>query len=145
MSLFKSMNLDISFAAKVQFFSKVGISLSDDMKRYQNQTQVINSKVDTTRLSTLGGLPPKSGNWLDWANTVKGSLAPVSYQLTTLSVLFNFIHSFDAAGAIKSYDTFLNTYCDRVLCPPLTPERPEPKPLVVSFVKLPEISGAAKS
>lgn len=96
-------------------------------------------------MSTLGGLPPKSGDWLDWANTVKANLAPVSYQLTTLSALFNFIHGFDAAGAIKSFNNYLNTYCLRNHCPPLTPDRPEPKPLVVNFVKLPEISGPSKN
>lgn len=121
MSLFKSMNLDIAFAAKIQFFSKVGISLSDEMKRYQNQTQVIDSKVETTRLSTLGGTPPKSGNWIDWANTVKTNLAPVSYQFFTISNLFNFIHGIDAAGAIKSFEAYLNTFCDKHTCPPLTP------------------------
>lgn len=82
---------------------------------------------------------------MDWANTVKTNLAPVSYQLTTLSVLFNFINGLDAAGAIKSYNHYLNTYCDRILCPPITPDRPEPKPLVINFVKLPEISGPDKN
>ena len=82
---------------------------------------------------------------MDWANTVKTNLAPVSYQLTTLSVLFNFINGLDAAGAIKSYNHYLNTYCDRILCPPITPDRPEPKPLVINFVKLPEISGPKKN
>jgi len=39
------MNLDTSYAAKIQFFSKVGINLTEDMKRYQNQTRIIDSKV----------------------------------------------------------------------------------------------------
>ena len=121
MSLFKSMNLDTTFAAQVQFFGKIGINLTEEMKRYENQTRLIDSKVETTRLSTLGGLPPRSGDWIDWANTVKGSLAPVSYQLTTLSVLFNFIHGIDTAGAIKSYDSYLNSFCQTNKCPPLTP------------------------
>ena len=82
---------------------------------------------------------------MDWANTVKSSLAPVSYQLTTLSVLFNFINGLDAAGAIKSYNNYLNTYCLRILCPPIIPDRPEPKPLVINFIKLPEISGPDKN
>lgn len=93
----------------------------------------------------MGGLPPRSGNWIDWANTVKDALAPVSYRLTTLSVLFNFIPGFDAAGAVKSYETFLNTYCTRAHCKELTPERPPPKPLVISFVKLHEIEGKNKN
>ena len=45
MSYFKSKGLDISIAAKVQFANKFGISMSDDLKRYQNQTNVINTKV----------------------------------------------------------------------------------------------------
>ena len=76
---------------------------------------------------------------------MKASLAPVSYQLTTLSALFNFIHNIDVAGAIKSYETFLNTYCDKNKCPPLTPERPPVKPLQVSFAKIPDISGPSKN
>lgn len=135
MALFKSMNIDTSYAAKVQFYYKIGINLTDEMKRYQNQTQIIDSKVETTRLSTLGGLPPRSGDWLDWANTVKNNLAPISYQLTTLSVLFNFIHSIDTANAIKSYDSYLNSYCLKNRCPPLSPERPPVKPLQVGFTK----------
>lgn len=91
------------------------------MKKYQNQTNVINTKVDTTRLATIGGLPPKSGDWLDWANTVKENLAPVKYQLTTISVLFNFVPNINATEAVKSYTTYLNTYCQRNKCPPLTP------------------------
>lgn len=91
------------------------------MKKYQNQTNLVSSKVEVQRLSTVGGLPPQSGNWIDWANTVKDSLAPVSYHLTTLSVLFNFIHGLDASGAIKSYESYLNSYCAKYRCPPLTP------------------------
>ena len=94
------------------------------MKRHQNQTNLISSKVETTRLSTIGGLPPRSGDWLDWANTVKDNLAPVSYQLTTLSVLFNFVPSLNATEAIKSFNSYLNSYCERNKCPPLTPDRP---------------------
>ena len=94
------------------------------MKKYQNQTNLISSKVETTRLATIGGLPPKSGDWLDWANTVKDNLAPVSYQLTTLSVLFNFIPSLNATEAIKSFQDYLNNYCLRNKCPPITPDRP---------------------
>lgn len=98
-----------------------------------------------TRLSTIGGLPPRSGDWLDWANTVKDNLAPVSYQLTTLSVLFNFIHGIDVNATVKSYQDYLNSYCTRNKCPPLTPERPDPKPLAISFTKTSEISGSSKS
>lgn len=45
MSLFTSMKLDINLAAKIQYFNKIGISLSEDMKKYQNQTNLINSHV----------------------------------------------------------------------------------------------------
>jgi hypothetical protein len=45
MSLFTSMSLDIKFAAEVQFYQKIGINLSEEMKKYQNQTNVINTKV----------------------------------------------------------------------------------------------------
>ena len=43
MSYFKSKGLDISIAAKVQFANFFSISMSDDLKRYQNQTNVINT------------------------------------------------------------------------------------------------------
>jgi hypothetical protein len=121
MSLFTSMNLDVKYAAEVQFYEKLELNLTDDMKRYQNQTSVINTKVDTSRLSTLGGLPPRSGDFHDWVDTVKENLAPVSYQLTTISVLFNFVPNINVSDAVKSYTTYLNTYCQRNRCPPLTP------------------------
>jgi len=57
--------------------------------------------------------------------------------LTTTSSLFGFIKGIDNAGAIKSYNSYLNSYCLRNKCPPLTPERPDPKPLVISIGKLP--------
>jgi hypothetical protein len=85
------MKLDLHIAAQVQFFLKSGMSLSDDLKRYENQTKVISSKVETERLSTVGGLPPASGNWIDWVNSVKANLAPISYKITGIVVLFNHI------------------------------------------------------
>lgn len=133
MSLFESMKLDINIAAKIQYMEKVGMQLTQELKNYVSQAKFISSKVSTTRLSTIGGMPPKSGDWIDWANSVKDNLAPVSYKISSLSTLFNFIHNFDAAGAIKSFENYLNTYCERVQCPPLTPERPPPKPLLISF------------
>lgn len=129
------MKLDVEMATSIQYMNKIGVNLTDEMKKYQNQTNLISSKVEATRMSTIGGEPPQSGNWIDWANTVKDHLAPVSYRLTTISVLFNYIPSFDAAAAIKSYDTYLNTYCTRNRCKELTPERPPPKPLAISFIK----------
>lgn len=105
------------------------------MKKYQNQTSVINTKVDTTHLSIIGGLPPRSGKMADWINTVKDNLAPVSYQMTTTSALFGFIPNINATEANRSYNNYLNTYCQRHKCPPLTPDRPPPKPLIISFTK----------
>lgn len=105
------------------------------MKKYLNQTNVINTKVETTRLSTIGGLPPRSGNWLDWANTVKDNLAPVSYELTAISVLFNFVPNINATKAVSSFQTYVNNYCTKNKCPPMTPERPDPKPLVAHFLR----------
>lgn len=119
---------------------KLGIELSQDLKRYTNQTRVINNKVSTVRTSIIGGQPPKTGNWIDWANTVKANLAPVSYKLNTLSVLFNFIHNIDVAAAVKGFQTYLNTICLRIKCPSPTPERPKPKPLVVTVTRSPPIN-----
>lgn len=82
---------------------KLGIQLSQDLKRYVNQTRIINNKVSTTRTSNIGGQPPKTGNWIDWANTVKDKLAPVSYNLVTLSMLFKFIGNIDVAAVMKSF------------------------------------------
>ncbi len=79
MSLFESMKLDIKIAASIQYFNIIGMSLNADQKRYLNQTSVINSKVSTTRIASIGGEPPKSGDWMDWASTVKANLAPVTY------------------------------------------------------------------
>lgn len=139
------MKLDLNMAASIQYMTKIGANLTDEQKKYQNQTKFISSKVEVTRMSTVGGLPPQSGNWIDWANTVKDNLAPVSYRLTTISVLFNYIPSFDSAAAINSYNTYLNTYCSKNHCKDLTPDRAPPKPLVISFVKTPEISGQSKN
>jgi hypothetical protein len=65
-SFFESMKLDVDRAAQIQLFEKLGISQSEEMKRYSNQTNIINNRVETTRISTLGGEPPKSGDWVDW-------------------------------------------------------------------------------
>ncbi len=73
------MKLDIKIAASIQYFNIIGMSLNADQKRYLNQTSVINSKVSTTRIASIGGEPPKSGDWMDWASTVKANLAPVTY------------------------------------------------------------------
>ena len=97
------MKLDLHIAASIQYFKIIGMNLTDDQKHYMNQTNVINSKVSTTRISSIGGEPPKSGDWMEWANTVKSNLAPVTYELTTLSVLFNFIQGINATAAIKSF------------------------------------------
>lgn len=145
MSLFKSMNIDLSMAAQAQFFMSASISMSEELKRYANQTKVVNSKVESTSIATVGGLPPSSGNWVDWVNTVKGNLAPISYKFSAITVLFNFIPNFDSAGAIKSFSNFFNAYCTRNKCPPMTPDRPDPKPLSVVLSKGTEISGTAKS
>ena len=45
MSFFKSMNLDIDIASRVQFANKFKISMSDQLKKYQNQTNLINTKL----------------------------------------------------------------------------------------------------
>ena len=145
MALFQSMKLDIHIAASIQYFNIIGMALNAEQKRYLNQTNVINSKVSTTRIASIGGEPPKSGDWMDWANTVKSNLAPVTYELTTLSVLFNFIQGINATAAIKSFQDFCNTLCDDTRCPPLTPDKPKPKPLIVSFTKSFELSGVSKS
>lgn len=99
------------------------------MKKYASQTKVVNSKVETTTIATVGGLPPSSGNWVDWVNSVKTNLAPVSYKFSAITTLFNFIPGFDSAGAIKSFTNYFNSYCGRNVCPPLTPDRPDPRPL----------------
>ena len=62
MSFFKSMNLDINVAAKVQYAGFFNVSMSEDLKKYQLQTNVINQKVQTTKLVIVGGEPPKTGN-----------------------------------------------------------------------------------
>lgn len=135
MSLFKSMKIDLSIAAQAQFFMSASISLTDELKRYANHTQVVNSKVETTNMAPVGGLPPLSGNWVDWVNTVKGNLAPISYKFSAITVLFNYIPGLDAAGAIQNFSSYFNWYCGRNVCPPITPDRPDPKPLAVVLSK----------
>ena len=44
-SYFKSMNIDVKVAAQVQFAEMFSLSMSEALKRYQNQTKVANSKV----------------------------------------------------------------------------------------------------
>ena len=85
----------------------------------------------------IGGEPPKNGTWVEWERTVRDNLAPISYELTTLSSLFNFIHfvEFEAKEVIKSFQSYLNTYCLSENCPIIKPDRPPPKPLIVSFVE----------
>lgn len=144
-SLFKSMKLDLSIAAQFQFFSMAGMSLTEDLKKYANQTKVINTKVETSSIASVGGLPPASGNWIDWVNTVRGNLAPVSYRFAAITVLFNYVPGIDAAGAIQSFSDFFNSYCRRNVCPPVVPDRPDPKPLDVVITQGAEIQGKAIS
>ena len=130
MSYFASMNIDVKTAAKVQFANAFDLSMSEDLKKYQNQTNIANSRVETTSRVMIGGEPPKSGTWIDWERTVKGSLAPVSYDLTALTVLFNFVPGINATKAIASFDAYLESYCKtQGGCPEIYPDRPPPKPL----------------
>ena len=135
------MKLDLHIAAQVQFFMKSGMNLSDDLKRYVNQTKVISSKVETERLATIGGLPPSSGNWIDWVNSVKANLAPISYKMTGIVVLISRIDGIDKQAVTSSFSTFFNNYCAKHVCPPMTPDRPDPKPLSITFLQLPFIAG----
>ena len=141
MSYFKSMNLDINIAAKVQFANMFNVSMSEDLKRYQNQTNLITKKVQSTKYVIVGGEPPKTGNWIDWERTVKDNLAPISYDLTALTVLFNYIPNLDVAKATSSLNSYITSYCQDHHCPPLTPEKPAPKPLAVTFSQQPDIHG----
>ena len=83
--------------------------------------------MESTQLSTIGGVPPKSGVWTDWVSTVKANLAPISYKLSAITILFNYVPTLDATAAIKSFNTYFNYYCSYNPCPNITPDRPEPK------------------
>lgn len=131
------MKIDLSFTAQSQFFNSANISMSDDLKKYSNQTQVVNSKVESKNIAIIGELPPRGGNWIDWANMVKLNLGPISYRLSAITILFNYIPGLDALEAIKSFTTFFNAYCKRTKCPSVTPDRPDPKPLSVVLSKGP--------
>ena len=97
MSFFKSMKLDVNIAAQVQFANKFHLEMSEDLKKYQNQTNVVNTKVESQKSSMIGGEPPVSGSWIDWQRTVRDNLAPISYELTTISVLFTFISNLNVS------------------------------------------------
>ena len=141
MSYFQSTNIDVKVAAKVQFANMFSLSMSEDLKRYQNQTNVANTKVETIKKVMIGGEPPKSGTWIDWERSVKDNLAPISYDLTALTVLFNFVHDVDAPKAIASFNSYLQNYCQNNKCPDMTPEKPPAKPLKVSFKRSGEVHG----
>ena len=121
--------------SQFQYYKTANITLTDDLKRYANQTNVVNSKVESYSLATVGGLPPASGNQKDWVSTVKANLAPITYKLTAITVLFNYIQGLDAPKAIKSFEIFFNEYCQRNTCPEITPDRPDPRPLSPVFSK----------
>ena len=141
MSYFKSMSLDINIAAKVQYANLVHAEMSEDLKKYQAQTNVINQKVSATKQVIIGGEPPKTGNWIDWERTVKDNLAPIFYDLTAISVLFNYINNMDVAKATASLNSYIQSYCQTHHCSPLTPDKPSPRPLVVSFSQQADIHG----
>ena len=97
------MGLDVNRAAQVQFLNKFSINLTNETKKYESQTKVVDVKVEAEKEAMLGGEPPQSGNWIDWQRTVRDNLAPISYHLTTLSTLFNFIHFIEVKEAIKNF------------------------------------------
>ena len=66
MAFFKSMGLDVNIASKVQFANSFKLSMSEDLKKYQNQTNVVNTKVETHKAYMIGGEPPVNGSWIDW-------------------------------------------------------------------------------
>lgn len=107
MSYFASMNIDVKTAAKVQFANAFNLSMSEDLKKYQNQTKLADNRMETTSRVMIGGEPPKSGTWTDWERTVKGNLAPISYDLTALTVLFNFVPDINATKAIDGFNAYL--------------------------------------
>ena len=45
MSLFQSMKIDIFSVTQAQFYTSANIPLTDDLKKYANQTKIVNSKV----------------------------------------------------------------------------------------------------
>ena len=65
----------------------------------------------------IGGQPPVGGDWIQWQKTVKDNLAPISYDLTSLSELFRFVPDIDSAKAAKDYNSFLSEYCKTHKCP----------------------------
>ena len=46
MSLFKSLGIDLKLATSVQFANLVHASLSDEQKKYINQSSVVSSKIE---------------------------------------------------------------------------------------------------
>lgn len=55
MSLLTSMKLDVAMAANIQYMNKIGVNLTEEMKRYQNLTNLISSKIEVARMSTIEG------------------------------------------------------------------------------------------
>ena len=113
------MNFDMKMVAQFQFASKFHLEMSEELKKYQNQTSVANTKVDSQKSSMIGGEPPVSGSWIDWQKTVRDNLAPISYELTTLSALFGFIPNLNASQATAGFLAYLENYCKTEKCPPI--------------------------
>ena len=70
-----------------------------------------------------------SGNESDWMKTVKLFPAPISYKLTAITILFNYVPGINSTKANLSFSDFFNNYCISYSCPKTTPDRPDPKPL----------------
>ena len=85
------MGLDINTATRVQFANFFKLSMSDELKKYQEQTNVINTKILTTKQLNIGGEPQKGGSWEDWERSVRDNLAPMSYDLVSITSLFNYV------------------------------------------------------
>lgn len=56
---------------------------------------------------------------MDWEKTVKDNLVPISYDLSSLSVLFNFIHGISATNVTNDFNESLDSYCQKKVFQPL--------------------------
>ena len=73
--------------------------------------------------------------------TVKGNLAPISYELTALTMLGSFMPNLNTTSAMVSFNSYLGNYSKTEKSSDVSPDRPTTRPLKVIFKKLEELHG----
>ncbi len=84
----KSRGIDVKSAAKFVFVAW-STDTSIDYSSHKKTIETLEKRTEYTREIYVGGKPNRKGYLIDWHETEQRNLAPISYSVEILSILFN--------------------------------------------------------